>query len=76
MSSILDGVVAKVVLGIIRHVVAGWGASLVTQGLASQDQVNQIVGAIMVIVPIGFSIYDKMQAQSAAKAAVLKGAQK
>lgn len=70
MNSILDSVVSKVVLGIIRHAVTAWGGTLVAKGLASSDQINQIVGAIMVIVPIAFSIYDKMQTQAQ------KGAQK
>jgi hypothetical protein len=69
MNGVLDSVVAKVVLGIIRHMITTWGGTLVAKGLMTQSQETQAIGAIMVVVPIGFSIYDKMQAQQAAAAA-------
>jgi len=65
----MESIIGKIALGVVRHVVTGWGGALVVHGWATQDQANQLVGAVMVIVPIAFSIYDKMQAQSKLKAA-------
>lgn len=76
MSELLDHVIARIVLGQIRHWVTVLGASLVTKGLLTSDQNNQMIGAVMVVVPLLFSAYDKMQAQKAKDAAVLAAAQK
>lgn len=58
-----ENVVSKVVLGVIRHIVTAFGGGLVTHGLATQNESNQLVGAVMMLVPIAFSVYDKWQAQ-------------
>lgn len=70
----LDSIISKVVLGWIRHAVLGFGAVLVKQGLETQSEANQLTGALMVIVPLAFSAYDKWQAQQKANAAILAAA--
>lgn len=65
MDNLIALATGRVVQGIVRHVVVGYGATLVHQGLATQDQVNQAVGAVMVLVGVGFSIYDKIQSKKA-----------
>lgn len=62
-----DSIIAKVVLTVIRRAVIGAGAGLVTSGVATQDQWGQVTGAIMVIVPIAFSIYNQIQTHNAKK---------
>lgn len=70
-----DSIIAKIVLGWIRHAVLGFGALLAHKGLLTSDQATTFTGAIMVIVPLAFSAYDKWQAQQKQNAAVLAAAQ-
>lgn len=56
----MGGVVGDVVLGVIRHVVTSAGGGLVAHGLITGNQLNQGVGAVMVLVGIGFSILQKV----------------
>ena len=65
-----DSIITKVILGWIRHMVGVAGGGLVTSGLLTSDQANQAVGAVMVIVPLAFSAYDKYQAQQSTAKAV------
>lgn len=67
LNQVADSVISKVVLTVIRRLIVGWGATLVSQGLITKDQDNQLIGAIMVIVPIGFSIYSTIQDHNAKK---------
>lgn len=57
----MDGVISRVILGLIRHLVgiffAGWTAKEWMTG----DQQTAAVTAVMTLVPILFSVYDKMQ---------------
>ena len=69
-----DSIISKVVLGWIRHGVLGLGAIVVRDGYLSADQGAQLTGAIMVIVPLAFSAYDKWQAQNAKDKAVIAAA--
>jgi len=66
-----DHIITKVLLGWVRHLISGFGGSLVAQGLLTQDQSNQAVGAVMILVPLMFSAYDKFQAKQAADQAIL-----
>ena len=64
-----DDLISKVILGAIRHFLTTAGGGLIAHGVVTGDQWNDVVGAIMVVVPIAFSAYDKIQAeQSKAKA--------
>lgn len=61
--------IGKITLGIIRHFVGQFGAGLVTQGLLTNTEATQGVGAVMVLISLGFSAYDKWQAHSKLQAA-------
>lgn len=69
----------KILLGQLRHWVTVFGAGLATQGYWTNDQANQAEGAIMVLIPLALSAYDKWKAQQTTNAAIVtatvKGAQ-
>ena len=46
-------------LGIIRHALTTFGGALVTNGTMTADQLNIGAGAIVAILGIAWSIYDK-----------------
>jgi len=66
----MDNIISKVILGLIRHILTTAGGGLVAHGLVTGQQWSDVVGAIMVIVPVMFSAYDKWQAEQARSAAV------
>lgn len=55
-------------LGIVRHLLTSAGGALVSHGLISSSQASDGVGAIMVLIGIGWSIYTKTEAAKAAQA--------
>lgn len=69
-----DHLISKVVLGWIRHLIGMAGAALASDGYFTADQSMQFEGALMILVPLLFSAYDKWQAQNQQNQAVLKTA--
>lgn len=55
--------------GIIRHVLTTAGGALVTQGLLTSGQLSDLIGAVMVIGGIGWSLYQKAGQRKALAAA-------
>lgn len=53
------GFLFEVVKGGVRHGLTAAGLVLVNGGLATQDEVNVAVGAVMTLVGFGFSVYRK-----------------
>lgn len=49
------------ILGIFRHVLTVSGGALITKGLASDSQVTDLVGAIITIIGVVWSIIEKKQ---------------
>ena len=47
------------IAGIIRHVLTTLGGGLVTSGTLSGDEVNAVIGAVVTLVGIGWSLYEK-----------------
>jgi len=62
----------ETILGILRHILTSAGGCLVADGVVSQSQLNEGVGAIVILIGIGWSIYNKVQHKRALSAA--KGA--
>ena len=71
----LDNIISKVILGWIRHAITAFGAGLVTHGYLTTDQDQQAIGALMTLVPILFSAYDKWHAAASKQAALLQQAE-
>jgi|GEM_PF-2682715 len=46
-------------LGVLRHVASAAGGVLVARGLIDEGTANELVGAVMVIVPIVWSVLQK-----------------
>jgi len=67
----LDHIISKVILGWLRHLIGAAGGALVGAGLFDQDQSQQFQGALMILVPLLFSAYDKWSAQQKANQAIL-----
>lgn len=77
VSAIINSPLVKnILLGQVRHYVGLLGIWLVKDGLLDNSQATQMTGAIMVIVPLALSAYDKWQAIQAKNAAILAAAQK
>lgn len=47
------------VLGIVRHILTFGGGFIVAYGIADQAMANDAVGALMTLIGIGWSVYDK-----------------
>ncbi len=47
---------------VIRTVLAGYGGSLVQEGYITADDVNAASGAVIIIVTLGWSIWQKKRA--------------
>lgn len=60
------------ILGIVRHILTSAGGALVTDGIVSQSQLADGVGAVVLLLGIGWSIWNKYQHRQALAAA--KGA--
>ncbi len=59
----------NMVMGIVRALLAGAGGSVAAGGFADEQTVNEIVGAILVIIAGVWSIAEKRRAMKAAPAA-------
>ncbi len=60
----------ELLTGVLRAVLAAIGGSLVSQGYVTEDQVNQITGALVVVAVAGWSVYSNYkQAKAAEKSA-------
>jgi hypothetical protein len=57
------------ILGILRHVLTSAGGALVAQGVVSQSQLSDGVGATVVLIGIAWSIFNKYQHRQALAAA-------
>ncbi len=51
--------ILQIIGGIIRAVLAAYGGKLVESGYMSGDDLNQIIGAVLVLVTIGWSVWQK-----------------
>lgn len=58
----LDNLVGKVILGWVRHFLSGATLTLVAHGYWTNDQQQQAVGAILTLLPLALSAYDKWNA--------------
>jgi len=56
-----NSIAGKILLGVIRHFVTGAFAGVVAHGYMTKDQNQQAIGAVMVLLTIGLSAYDKIQ---------------
>jgi uncharacterized membrane protein YebE (DUF533 family) len=54
---------------LVRHILTAAGGFLVAKGLASADQLAELVGAVVSIAGVGWSVYNNKKAAKAAKAA-------
>jgi hypothetical protein len=64
----MNGIIGNIFLGFIRHMVSAAFGGMLAHGLITQSQDEQSIGAVMVLITVGFSAYDKIQAKSASAA--------
>ncbi len=69
----MDSIVTKVILGWVRHAIAMGAAALVTKGYLDGAQGDELTGALVALVPLAFSAYDKWHAMQATKFAARTG---
>lgn len=60
----MESLGGKILMGIIRHMLVGFSAIYVSQGIINNDQQQTLVSGLMVAVGIGLSIYDKTSQHS------------
>jgi uncharacterized membrane protein YebE (DUF533 family) len=51
---------------LVRHILTAAGGFLVAKGLASADQLAELVGAVVSIAGVGWSVYNNKKAAKAA----------
>jgi hypothetical protein len=61
------------ILGIVRHVLTTAGGALVANGYATSGQAQDAIGAIMVLIGLGWSLYQKQQQKAAVITAAASG---
>jgi len=59
----MDSLIGKIALAVLRHAVGSASAGLVVAGYLTKDQDQQAIGAVMTLITLGFSIYDKIAAR-------------
>ena len=55
-------VVTKTILGVLRHVLTAAGGAMVANGSITNGDLDAIIGAIITLVGVGMSIYEKRSA--------------
>jgi len=59
----MDDVTKQSILGALRTLLAAAGAWMATHKYIPADSANEIVGAVMIIIPILWSRWDKLQSE-------------
>jgi hypothetical protein len=55
-----------VILGVLRHGLTAGGGALVTTGLANSQTLDEAVGALMTLVGVAWSIWEKYKSKKQA----------
>ncbi len=58
----------QALLSAVRSLLIVFGTMLTAKGVTTEASVNETVGAVMVIIPVIWGIWDKYQAEHSAKA--------
>lgn len=61
----MDQTTVDAILGVVRHALTTAGGGLVTAGYLSSDNLTQIVGGVIALLGVGWSIYQKKHAKPA-----------
>jgi hypothetical protein len=64
----MDDVTKQALLSALRSILAVVGGSLVAHGVINEGAFNEILGAVMVIIPIAWGIVDKYLSEKKTKA--------
>ncbi len=56
--------IAQIIGGIVRAVMAAYGGRLVEQGMLTDQQLTQGIGAVLVLITIGWSVWQKSRART------------
>lgn len=64
----MDDVAKQALLSAIRTLLAAAGAWMATHKYIDADSVNEIIGALMIAIPILWGVWDKYQAERKTKA--------
>lgn len=70
----LDDLLSKIILGWVRHLVSGLGGYLLAHGYLDAQQSDQMTGAVLVLLPLLLSAYQKWDAQNKANAKIIAAA--
>lgn len=61
--STTKGYMKETILGLVRHVLTTIGGGLVTKGTLDEEMLSQVVGAIIALIGVGWSVWQKRQAR-------------
>lgn len=62
-----NGFFLQFVLGQLRHALTAVGASLVTEGLLTNDELQAVVAAVVTLAALAWSAWDKWQRERKGK---------
>lgn len=60
-----DSLLKNISLGVVRHLVGGLGAVLITDGYITKADSDSLMGSAMFVAALGWSIYEKWKAKKA-----------
>lgn len=66
-TTLKEKLMQPVITGIVRHLLTALGGGLVGDGLLDQDQLNGGIGAVVLLVTIGWSVYTNKKNAAKAK---------
>lgn len=66
-------IIGKIILGWVRHLIGMGAAAAVAQGYLDHGQSEELTGALVALVPLAFSAFDKWHALQAQKFAARTG---
>lgn len=52
-----------IILGVVRHSLTAGGGALVTSGLANSQTLDEAVGAVMTLLGVAWSIWEKYKSR-------------
>lgn len=56
--------IEKIIPGIIRHILTVVGGSFVTEGWLTDNELNSLIGAILTLIGVGWSIWQKSKTRT------------
>lgn len=70
----ISNVILRVVLGWVRHAMTVIGGVYLAKGYFTEDQLNDIIGGVVTLIAVVWSLIDKIKAEKKLRATAAGGA--